>query len=55
MKKSISFLWTIKVLKIELISNREMELTPHGEKFAELLKEEIEDNIDILKEYLDSL
>lgn len=42
-------------LKIELISNREMELTPHGEKFAELLKEEIEDNIDILKEYLDSL
>lgn len=42
-------------LKIELISNKEVETTPHGEKFAELLKEEIEDNIDILKEYLDSL
>lgn len=42
-------------LKIELISNREVETTPHGEKFAELLKEEIEDNIDTLKEYLDSL
>ena len=42
-------------LKIELISNREVETTPHGEKFAELLKDEIEDNIDTLKEYLDSL
>lgn len=42
-------------LKIELISNREVENTPHGEKFAELLKDEIEDNIDTLKEYLDSL
>ena len=42
-------------LKVELISNREVETTPHGEKFAELLKDEIEDNIDTLKEYLDSL
>ena len=42
-------------LKIELISNRDVETTPHGEKFAELLKDEIEDNIDTLKEYLDSL
>lgn len=42
-------------LKIELISNREVETTPHGEKFAELLKDEIEDNIDTLKEYLDFL
>lgn len=42
-------------LKVELISNRDAETTPHGEKFAELLKEEIEDNIDNLKEYLESL
>ncbi|MDO4588298.1 MAG: LysR family transcriptional regulator [Fusobacterium sp.] len=42
-------------LKVELISSKDAETTPHGEKFAELLKEEIEDNIDNLKEYLDNL
>lgn len=40
-------------LKVELISHKDAEITPYGEKFAELLKEEIEDNIDTLKEYRD--
>lgn len=42
-------------LKVELISHKDSEITPYGEKFTELLKEEIEDNIDTLKEYLETL